>query len=227
MDVQQRTDDLKNKFQKASSPLEEILKNAPPGDRKVHANALLCLARATMTNYNITVQAYTAEHIQQIAWATRNLLELSVWTDYCAKSSNNANRFLTDALRDGMGIFRAMENLSSLATKNPRTLKNLAANKVMIDTAKRQLSDGAVKLGVSNLDHRYKKLGAVVKELGETQATAYNNAIALLSKFVHPTSLIVTMDLDSSWTKPMIDGFFEIALAFADGSLNEIASANL
>jgi hypothetical protein len=225
MDLQKQTDDLKKKFQKVSSPLEEIVKNAPPGNRKVQANTLLSLGRATMTNYDITVQAYTAQHIQQIAWATRNLLELSIWSEYCAQSSDNADRFSTDSLRDGIGIIQAMENLSSLPTKDPRTLEMLATNKIQIHTAKRQLSDGAKKLGISNLDHRYKDVRDVAKELG--QAKAYKHANVLLSKFVHPTALIVTGDFDSSWIKAMIDGFVEIAVAFANGGLDDIAKANL
>jgi hypothetical protein len=224
VDLQQRTDDLNNKFQKVSSPFEEILKNAPPGSRKVHASTLLSLARATMTNYDITVQAYRAEHIQQIAWATRNLLELSVWSEYCAKSSDNADRFSTDALRDGIGMFQAMESLFSLAPNNSTTL---ATSKAQIAAAKQQLAVTARMIGISKLDHRYKDVRKVVRELGGSRSAAYKHGTALLSKFVHPTALIVTTVLDPAPMKLLIQGFFEIAVGFANGILNEIARASL
>src|SRR3972149_6345690 len=42
-----------------------------------------------------------------LAWRARNLLELSVWSNYCAKSRENARRVYEDAGRDVRGIFDA------------------------------------------------------------------------------------------------------------------------
>ena len=150
-----------------------------------------------------------------------------VWSGYCARSFDNAKQFLIDSLRDGIGLFQAMESLLSLAPQNMSTLEDLAKSKAAIDAAKQQLLDAAKKIGISNLDHRYKDVRDVVRELGESQAAIYKNGNVLFSKFVHPTALIVNTTLDPAWTKLMLDGFFEIAVRFASDSLDDIARANL
>lgn len=219
MDLQQQTKALQNKFDKVSTPYKELLKNGTPGSERFYANILLSLASGTMSNYNMVIQAYNDEQVYQIAWATRSLLELAVWSEYCAKSFSNAEQFFNDALRDAIGLFQAMENLSSLA-------KNLKGNDD-IAKAKQKLSDTATKMGISNLDRRYKTVDAVAKELGESQAATYKNFNVLLSKFVHPTAFVINIALDRSWTKLLIDNFFAMAVTCANGSLNEIAKADL
>jgi hypothetical protein len=225
MDLQERTDDLKNKFQKVSSPLEEILKNASPGGTKTYAKTLLALARETMTNYELVVQAHQAQQIRQIAGATRNLLELVTWSEYCAKSSDNAKRFREDALRDLLGALQVMDNVAELAPET--SSQDLAIFKTMIEEFTRQISDIAARSGITNLDSNYKSVIKVAMELGEQQATAYKNVNVLLSKFVHPTALIVNEVLDPQWTVVMMNIFLEVAIVSAEGSLDDIAKTNL
>ena len=227
MDLQQQTEDLKDKFQKVSSPLEEILKNAPPGDSRTYAKILLALAHEIMTNYEVAIQAHQAEQIQRMAWATRNLLELTIWSEYCGKTSDNSKRFYDDALRDLLGAVEAMDNASSLTQKNPSMAQELAMFKTMIEKFKNQISDIAVRSGLPKLDKRYKDVGEAARELGEQQATAYKNVNVLLSKFVHPTAMMVNEVLHPEWTRIMMNIFLEVAVVSADGSLDEIAKANL
>jgi hypothetical protein len=225
MDLQQRTNDIQHKFQTVSSPLEEILNNAVPGDTKTYAKTLLALARETMTNYELGVQAHQAGQIQQLAWATRNLLELVTWSEYCAKSSDNANRFHEDALRDLLGALEVMDNVALLAPES--SSQDLAIFKTMMEEFKRQISDIAVRTGIPKLDNNYKSVSKVAMELGEQQATAYKNVNVLLSKFVHPTALIVNEVLDPQWARVMMNIFLEVAAVSAESGLDDIAKANV
>jgi hypothetical protein len=90
----------------------------PHGNTKTYAETLLALARETMTNYELALQAHQAGQIRQLAAATRNLLELSTSSEYCAKSSDNVKRFHEDALRDLLGALQVMDNLAILAPES-------------------------------------------------------------------------------------------------------------
>jgi hypothetical protein len=205
--------------------LEEILKNAAPGNTKSYAKTLLALARETMINYELAVQAHQAGQIRQMAGATRNLLELVTWSEYCAKSSDNAKRFHEDGLRDLLGALQVMENVAVLAPEV--SSQDLATFKTMMEEFKRQISDIAVRSGITKFDSSYKSVGKVARELGEEQATAYRNVNVLLSKFVHPTALIVNDVLDPQWAGVMMNIFLELATISAEGSLDDIAKAEL
>jgi len=50
------------------------------------------------------------------SWNARNLLELWIWTEYCAASVENAWRFHGDALRDVAGIVEANDKIIASLT---------------------------------------------------------------------------------------------------------------
>src|SRR6266581_4718961 len=54
-------------------------------------------------------QAYRDQRISALAWTARNILELSVWIDYCLLSASNAQRFRDDAMRDAAGWAAAIQ----------------------------------------------------------------------------------------------------------------------
>jgi hypothetical protein len=45
-------------------------------------------------------ETYRIERIDSLAQAMRNLMELSIWTQFCGLSEANAKRFFDDAARD-------------------------------------------------------------------------------------------------------------------------------
>jgi len=53
--------------------------------------------------------AYLRRRIPALAWAIRNLLELSIWIDYCNLSEQHAKRFSDDRLRDLRGLSKAVQ----------------------------------------------------------------------------------------------------------------------
>jgi hypothetical protein len=54
-----------------------------------------------------------------LAWRARNLLELSVWSMYCAKRKENARRLFEDAGRDTNDLIKAKNE--ALRQNNPMT----------------------------------------------------------------------------------------------------------
>jgi hypothetical protein len=144
MDLQQRTDDLQHKFKTVSSPLEEFLVNAAPGNTKTYAETLLALAlaRETMTNYELAVRAHQAGQIRQLAASARNLLELSTWSEYCANSSDNAKRFHDDAFERSAWRFagHGQCGIARLRKSRPSDIQN---------------NDG----GIQAPNHRYSRCG--------------------------------------------------------------------
>jgi hypothetical protein len=51
--------------------------------------------------------------LSTVAWLTRNLLELAIWTSYCARSRNNAKEFVLDAARDAHEAMNVPDGLFS------------------------------------------------------------------------------------------------------------------
>jgi len=56
-------------------------------------------------------RAFVEKRITTLAWTTRNLLELSIWIDYCNLSEVHAKRFRDDAARDLYGLSHAVQSL--------------------------------------------------------------------------------------------------------------------
>lgn len=68
------------------------------------------LCSQSFSEYVSLQRAYDAKQNADaalLAWRARNLLELSVWSTYCAKGRENARRVYEDAGRDVRGIYDA------------------------------------------------------------------------------------------------------------------------
>src|SRR5580693_5298044 len=66
------------------------------------------LCSHNFSEYSLLKKAYEnrqRDDVPLLAWRARNLLELSVWSTYCAKSRENARRVYEDAGRDVRGVF--------------------------------------------------------------------------------------------------------------------------
>ena len=70
------------------------------------------LVDAVLTNYRQLRQSYVDRDYPRLAWACRNLLELTIFLKYVLLSESNARRFADDRLVDGceiIGALRALE----------------------------------------------------------------------------------------------------------------------
>lgn len=87
-----------------------------------------------------------------LAWRARNLLELSVWSTYCAKNRDNARRVYEDAGSDVRGIYDAFIKWGTATAQAADWLDPLA-------TAKQDLSERARLLdGITSIDGPYKQV---------------------------------------------------------------------
>ncbi len=85
-----------------------------------------------------------------LAWRARNLLELSVWSTYCAKGRENARRLYEDAGRDALGLYNAFTKWGAATAQSTVWLEPIA-------NAKQDLSQAAASDGIESLDGAYKQ----------------------------------------------------------------------
>lgn len=94
-----------------------------------------------------------------LAWRARNLLELSVWSLFCAKDRPHARRLYEDAGRDVLGIYSAFEKRGTATAKEADFL-------ALFSTAKRELSSRAAADGIASLDGEFKRVNEAAEEIG-------------------------------------------------------------
>jgi hypothetical protein len=122
-------------------------------------------------------KAYREKRITKLAWAARNLLELSVWIDYCNLSDKHAKRFRDDMMRDLYGLSAAVQRSVEIESgAKDRTLDQKLAG----------LATLAQSSGIQGLEDDFERVSEAAKELG--RQPVFSNANKLLSKFVHPTA---------------------------------------
>jgi hypothetical protein len=121
---------------------------------------------------------YTEERITKLAWAARNLLELSIWVDYCNLSDTHAKRFRDDSARDLLGFAKTSKFLY------------LQAQRPILDfnTSMQEIADLAQQMfGVGSLDDDFKRVSDAAQEVGRRPKFLALNK--LFSKFAHPTAI--------------------------------------
>jgi hypothetical protein len=125
-------------------------------------------------------RAYFERRITTVAWTTRNLLELSIWIDYCNISDEHAKRFWDDRLRDLYGMSGAVQGIVEVkAGAKDRTLDEALAN----------LAQFAQSQGIQELEDDFKPVSEAARELGRWPE--FRSANKLLSKLAHPTAWAV------------------------------------
>ena len=125
--------------------------------------------------------------LADIAWHTRNLLELCVWIMYCNQSKENAHVFYGDAARDSHDILSAFHKFSSTTGLYPQDQQTY-------DAAISRLEQSAASKNVSDIDESYQEARKIAKVVGlEHVYSAMNKT---LSKFIHPTAYSVIGNWD-------------------------------
>ena len=144
-----------------------------------------------------------------LAWRARNLLELSVWCLYCAKSRENARRLYEDAGRDVLGLFSAFTRWGTATAQDPDWLD-------LFTGAKQDLSQRAASDGIASLDGSYKKVSEAATEagIGEHFTLSYR----MLSKFAHPTAMQILASPDEAKAALQKDCFFSQGCLFFTGA---------
>lgn len=160
--------------------------------------------------------AHGKKRLSTVAWLTRNLLELSVWIQYCNLSDENAMTFRKDAARDMYGLWQALEQMAVLQAKHLRDfLARLATDvfepaearrhivelKTVVEQtlasiqqsesiwAEQQFAALANAIGEGELSDSFTQVAAAARKIGRWELFQKQNK--MLSKFAHPTALLL------------------------------------
>jgi len=149
--------------------------------------------------------AMKSGNLNAIAWLTRNLLELAIWSSYCLRSETNAKQFVLDSSRDAHDAINVPDGIFS------ETLSFREIRAQSIESARQD--------GFETLDQDYKAVSAAAKEIGMSQE--FRDFNKLLSKFAHPTALSVIFDHEETLAK-LREKFFTFGLNIASQSLRTL-----
>lgn len=134
------------------------------------------LVDASLTNYQELRRGYTESNYPLLAWACRNLLELTIFLKFVLLSGENARRFGDDRLIDGSELLRALRALE--LHYEPK-----ASTAALNDALDRMIAQMSAE-GVSASKH------LEVRNLAEMVGMKedYSSVNRVCSKLVHPTS---------------------------------------
>jgi hypothetical protein len=141
---------------------------------RIQAGVLRALKQTITSNTNELELAYKERPIGAIAWFAGNLLELLIWSEYCASSQANAKEFLLDAARDAFDVLDIPEDVMAA----PNSLQ-----------ARRQMLIGRDKEHGFNIEDSYTRVANAAEKLGKAEMFKYWNKT--FSKFAHPTAFVV------------------------------------
>jgi hypothetical protein len=187
----------------------EALAANPGSNNSWWVQLFASLCSQTFSEYLSLKRAYEKKHHDDpalLAWRARNLLELSVWSIYCAKSRANARRVYEDAGRDVRGIFDAFLKWGAATAQTTDWLDP-------IETAKQDLAQRALALdGIESLDGPYKAVSDAAREcsIGMHFSLGYK----MLSKFAHPTAMRILAPPDEKKEALQRDCFFSQGCLF-------------
>jgi hypothetical protein len=148
-----------------------------------------------------------------LAWRSRNLLELSVWATYFAKSMANARRLYEDAGRDAHELIGVFEAWGQKSGQSPDWLNSLENGKINIATH-------AANEGITTLDDRYMSVDNAAADCG--MASHYKVFSKMLSKFVHPTALQILGRIDDVKLSLQREVFFSLGCLFFTGAFTAL-----
>ena len=136
-----------------------------------------------------------------LAWRDRNLLEVSVWGIYAGSSRANARRIYEDAGRDIDGVLDAFMKWKAATRKTENEGRD------PLYAAKDELAENARLVGgIDSIEGKYKPVSEAADELrfGDYFKANYK----LLSKFAHPTAMLMLGNMDEAKKRRQQDFFF-------------------
>jgi hypothetical protein len=159
----------------------ELKNSAENKIEKWRENQLVKFIRSFALNADELERAFRQERITTLAWAVRNILELSVWVDYCNIDIAHATRFREDSARDLLGLTKAIEALH---------FEKYGTVHAGLRTAQNDLESFATSVfGMGTLGDDFERVVKAADELGWRKRFLAMNKI--LSKYAHPTAWAV------------------------------------
>lgn len=151
-----------------------------------------------------------------LAWRARNLLELSVWSTYFARSRENARRLYEDAGRDAKNVLDVFEHWGQAAGQPVDWLSAIA-------DGKNDLSRRAASEGIESLDGRYMRVEGAAGECGLKDMFKTMNK--MLSKFAHPTAMQILGMADYEKQSLQRDTFYALGCCFFLGAFSALENS--
>lgn len=173
-----------------------------------HGQLFGSLCYQVFLEYRRLSQAYEraeVRHASLLAWSSRNLLELSVWCQYFAKSGENARQLYEDAGRDAHDILQAFEKWGCEADFPADWREPITAGRD--DLIRRAANEGSETLG-----EPYTRVAVAAEQCGIRRQFALH--YKLLSKFSHPTALKILGGADDKAHAHQRECFFALGFLF-------------
>lgn len=148
-----------------------------------------------------------------LAWRARNLLEITVWTIYCSTNRENARIFYEDAGRDVKDIYKTFIEWGRSTSQNDEWLSPLVK-------AQEDVSQNASLEGIETLDGAYKKVSDIAQKCGLGQH--YKTYYKMLSKFCHPTAMLMMAIPDDEKEEKQKDVFYYLGTMFFVGNFTAL-----
>ena len=148
------------------------------------------------------------ERLNAIAWLSRNMLELAIWTSFCMRSESNAKQFVLDSARDAHDAMNVPDGMLSETI----SFREMRAESI----------EATEQGGFETLDQDYMAVSAAAKALGKGQE--FRSVNKVLSKFAHPTALAVIFDNEKA-RQTFREKFYAIGLRLADETLKMLDGA--
>ncbi len=161
------------------------------------------------------------KNVQYAALAVRNLLEVAIWTEYCGKSKENAERFFGDAVRDVNGIMAACNRMSESATVLPDNWNSDWS------VAESSLKRMAARVGIQEFDPKFLPVSEAAKEISPEIGIVFSKLNTILSKFVHPTAFSVKSVLPPKTVASLTSMFLPIGAQLITDLLSEVSKVAL
>lgn len=140
-----------------------------------------------------------------LAWSARNFLELSIWTEYCCTSEENAKRFRQGTSRDIFGMMAAGKKADLSPELNQR-----------VDNARQDL-ERMFNAPSFKVTDEYKRIAHAATELGRDREFFSHNKF--LSKMAHPTAFYVNFNTKKSFDRRLQGALFILGATFAFQSM--------
>ena len=174
----------------------------------VQPDVLRCLSERIVESLGDLDMAEANRRMSAVAWITRNLLELMVWTRWCLQSKDNAKQLVIDAGRD--------------VTETLRTVGNISPDSKDPDAGIAIANEWAKEIGLETLEDRYTRVSKAATEVGK--GAAFRDVNKLLSKFAHPTALSIVYS-NSETIDTLRKKFYGVGRRLGEDTLNQIINA--
>jgi hypothetical protein len=138
-----------------------------------------------LTTYASDVQAeYQAQRPDKLGATVRNIIELSIWIQYCTASETNARTFWEDSARDALDQMKALQEMYTEANQisDPELAK-------IIDN----MRSSALRDGFNDVDGRFTNVRDAAGTIGVSNV--FRGLFKVCSKLAHPTSLVLNFDV--------------------------------